>query len=184
METWLGQILSAFSKPFKWWVVIAPWEQGILVRLGKVAYGLQPGFHFRFPFLDRVYVQSIRLRAIHDSNQTVMTTDGKAITISSSLEFSVSDVRKLYETIANPEQTLLLRNQSLITEWVSSHALKEVTARSLQDHVTGKLDGVQWGLSGLRMRVVSFVSVRTYRLLMNDYRGGAGLEDLEGDKGQ
>lgn len=56
------EILRSFWRCFIWWVVIQPWEQGIRVRLGKKRVRLEPGIHFRIPYLDAVFKQSNRLR--------------------------------------------------------------------------------------------------------------------------
>ena len=61
---WLSTIVRSLWRPFQWWVVVAQWELGLRIRLGKKTKALNPGIHFRIPFLDRIYIQSARLRTI------------------------------------------------------------------------------------------------------------------------
>src|SRR5467141_2687015 len=100
---WLATLLRAFAQPFQWWIVIAPWEQGLRVRIGKIAAELGPGIHFRIPFFDRIYVQSIRLRTIMRSNQTVSSFDGHPLALSFSIDFSITNLREMFDTLSSPE---------------------------------------------------------------------------------
>lgn len=51
-----------FFRQFQIWVVVAPWEQAVRVRLGKHLSVLNAGVHLKLPFADLVYLQSVRLR--------------------------------------------------------------------------------------------------------------------------
>lgn len=55
---WLSRLFGSW-KPF---VVVAPWEVAVLVRLGRQAGALGPGPHWRIPFLDQVTLVNTRLR--------------------------------------------------------------------------------------------------------------------------
>jgi hypothetical protein len=184
MTHWLSQFLTAFSKPLKWWVVVAPWEQGIKVRLGKTAIQLTPGIHFRIPFLDRIYVQSIRLRTITKDNQTVSTKDGKVISISVAIQFAIIDIVKLYNSVANPELTLRNLVLSKISEYISNNNIIDVSPVHIEKKVNSEIEEFEdWGLGDLSCFVVGFACTKTYRLLMNDYANGGGLYDIEDEDG-
>ena len=64
---WLSRIVNSW----KFWIVVAPWEVGIRVRIGKHARALQPGPHFRIPFLDRITVVNTRLRVLTSPPVTI-----------------------------------------------------------------------------------------------------------------
>ena len=76
--SWLSSVFG-FFKSFQLWVTVAPWEMGLRVRLGKTATVLCPGPHWRIPFLDRMFVQQVRLRSLGIGGQTVTTKDGKPL---------------------------------------------------------------------------------------------------------
>lgn len=179
MSGFLSQILAAAWRPFQWWVTIAPWERGLRVRLGKVAATLEPGIHFRVPFLDRVYVQSVRLRIIEQEGQTITTADGKVLTVSIAVQFAIEDIAKLYATIAMPEMTLLSRAAALIAEHVARARSTELTGALLEERVSAALPGAEWGLGQCRAYITTFAVVRTYRLLQNSYRSLSGVDEME-----
>jgi len=178
MTSWLTTIFHAMSQPLKWWVVVAPWEQGIRVRLGKEAIELNPGIHFRIPFLDRIYVQSIRLRIVTSGSLTVSTPDGKVVTTRLTVRFAIQNVKLLYNTIANPETTLINHVSSLAAEHISQTNGIDLSHQSLSEYVEGKLDVDGWGLCDVSVNIIDFAFTRTYRLMGNEYERCYGL-DLE-----
>ncbi len=178
MTTWLSTIFHAMSQPLKWWVVVAPWEQGIRIRLGKKITVLNAGIHFRIPFLDRVYVQSIRLRIVTSGSLTVSTLDKKVVTTRLTVRFAIKDVKLLYNTIANPETTLINHISSLAAEYISQTTSTDLSHKSLSEHIDSRLDVGGWGLSEVSVSVIDFAFTRTYRLMGNEYERCYGL-DLE-----
>jgi len=177
--TWISQIFDLLSRPFIWWVVVAPWEAGIRSRLGKNATILNPGIHLRLPFIDRVYLQSTRLRMISDSGQTMTTKDGKVVTVAVACQYAIADIKKLYMEIAHPESTLLFHVQGLITQIVSQSDSKALSPKSLQEEIGKDIPAEQWGLEQVKVWVINFALVKTYRLLMNDYRNFNPSNDLD-----
>jgi len=178
---WLSQIFG-FFKAFQCWIVIAPWESGLRVRLGKHATVLKPGPHVRVPFLDRIFVQSVRLRTITDSGQTMATRDGKVLTIAVAVSYAIGDIEKLYLSVSNPESTLLAQIQGMIAEIVSRTGSDAITPRIIEEIVTTKIDALEWGLAQVRLMVTTFAFVRTYRLLNYEYRTLSAANELEPTK--
>ncbi|CAN5389413.1 hypothetical protein BH09PLA1_BH09PLA1_26030 [soil metagenome] len=184
--TWLSQFFGLF-KPFQLWIVIAPWEAGLRVRLGRVARVLAPGIHLRIPMLDRVFVQSVRLRTITDSGQTIATLDGRVLTLAVAVSYAIADIRRLYETVSNPEQTLLNQVQGLIAETVAKRRAADLSPATIQDIVTLRMPSTDWGLERVRVSITTYAFVRTYRLLNYQYQSltrlDRGMED-EGSRSQ
>lgn len=183
MTTWLTTIFHAMSQPLKWWVVVAPWEQGIRVRLGKEALKLDPGLHFRIPFLDRIYVQSIRLRIITSGIRTFSTSDNKVVNVNLGIRFAVRDIKQLYSTIADPEKTLLNHISSLAAKYVFKTSGKDLSPKDLQDYIDTSMVDDNWGLCDVSAHVIDFAITRTYRLIGNDYESRSGFDLERNDNG-
>lgn len=179
----LTQILTAMWRPFQWWVVVAPWERALRVRLGKTAIVLQPGPHFRIPFLDRVYLKSVRLRIISEDGQTMTTRDGKVVTLNIAVQYAIEDIALLYHSVANPETTLLQLAQASVAECVAETPSTNLTARLVEERISSALPNGQWGLGQVRVFVTTFAFVKTYRLLMNSYRTTSGADQIESENG-
>ena len=184
MTTWFTQLFQAFAKPFHWWVVIALWERGVRVRLGKTAVELRPGPHLRIPFLDRIYVQTIRLRTISTSHLTLTTRSDVNIILSYALNFAIKDIVSLYNSVQNPEETLRAFVSGTITACAAEQDITSVgeLIRVVESAVNERLEEFSsWGLSDLSCRLTGFVKARVYRLLNTDYATGAGLWNIEKD---
>ncbi len=183
MTTWLTAVFQAMSQPLKWWVVVAPWEQGIRVRLGKEALKLDSGPHFRIPFLDRVYVQSVRLRIVSSGTRTLSTPDNKIVTVNLGIKFAIRDIKQLYSTIADPEKTLLNHVSSLAAEYVFKTNSKDLSPKDLQDYIDTHMVDDNWGLCDVSAHIIDFALTRTYRLIGNDYERTTGFDLEKKDNG-
>jgi hypothetical protein len=77
----IGRVLASW-KP---WVVVAPWEIGVRVRLGRVAASLLPGPHLRIPVLDRVVLVNTRLRIGQTPTLTLECEDQRHVRVLSAI---------------------------------------------------------------------------------------------------
>jgi len=107
----VGLIILPFLMP---WTIIKPGEVGLIVRLGKVRSVVEPGFHFKMPFVESVKKYSVRLMTYETSdNPTVSlanytdypvdttTKDGQPIRIKYTVRFRIDPekVKWVYENI-------------------------------------------------------------------------------------
>lgn len=172
---WLTTLLRGIIQPFQWWIVVAPWERGLRVRLGRIAADLTPGIHWRIPFLDRIYLQSIRLRTITKDHITVSSFDGHPLAISIAIDFAIVDLRRLFNTMSSPEATLHAQASAAIAQFVSERKRVEIYPTQVEAYATFAMSAIDRGLGEIQVRITGFAFVRTYRLLMNEYTVGAGL---------
>jgi regulator of protease activity HflC (stomatin/prohibitin superfamily) len=138
------------------------------VRLGKRVRLLLPGFHWKFPVIDVIYLQSVRLRLSPINKQTVSTLSGQVVTISGSLGYRIDDIELLYSTIHHAEDTITAMTRSLVAEYVSTHDLINCHPEKVQAEINGKLNFSEYGLGGAKIYITEFAAARTYRLI-GDY---------------
>jgi hypothetical protein len=170
--------LSNLSVPFQWWVVVAPWERAVRARGGKHASVLGPGLHLKIPFLDRVSLVSVRTRMLSSTGQTMRLRDGRSVTVNIAVQFSIADVLRLFETISNPETTILLSAQAAVARAMLSQDGESVTAQRVEEIAGAAMPGAEWGLGDVRVWVTSFVQAKTYRLMMHEYTQTSGLDQV------
>lgn len=163
----LKDILDYFSKIFQWWILIQPWELGVRTRLGNKTKLLHPGVHFRIPFIDIIYVQTIRLRVVSLCPQTVSTKDGKTVTISCAVGYSISDIILLFNSLYHPEITIGNMVQGYVAEFIFSHDLVDCAPEQVEKYVTEKLAKGDFGIRYEYSKVLSYAVVRTYRLIQD-----------------
>jgi hypothetical protein len=160
--------LKSILQSFAWFVVVAPWEQAIRVRMGKHVRLLEAGFYLRIPFVDRVFKQSIRRRLSIVRPQTLTTRDNKVVTLSGALGYAIKDLRRLYDTLESAHDTIENEVAAVVARYVCTHEYSECTPARVAEAVTAELKLERYGLDGQSFEVTSFLSAKTYRLVMGD----------------
>lgn len=181
--TALQELFRNFGSLFRWWVIVAPWEQAVRVRLGKHVVLLEAGCHLRIPFADRIFRQSVRRRFTGVPTQTVTTKDGKTVTVGGGLAYSIVDVLRLYSTLHDAEDVIQTEANAAVARFVSAHDLTDCLPPSIEAHVGAHMDLEQYGLEAGDFCVTDFAVARTYRVIQGqpkDWKHGQWL-DMERD---
>jgi len=92
IKDFLDYVLNAF----KIWVIIQPWEQGLIVRAGNKIRQVNGGIYFKIPYIDSVYVQESRVRMVQVSMQTLTTKDLHTITLNSAFGYKILELKKSF----------------------------------------------------------------------------------------
>jgi regulator of protease activity HflC (stomatin/prohibitin superfamily) len=166
---YIGQIIEFLQRFFIWWVTIMPWEEAVHVRIGKHTKVIRAGIHLRLPFIDRVYVQTTRLRVLQVPPQTVTTSDGKTVTLVVNLGYSICDIQKLYQTLYHADQTLANIVMAAIAETVASHSLADLTPAIIEQDAAKHLASDDYGLKFEHTKITGFAVVKTYRLIQDGH---------------
>lgn len=174
---WLNQFFGLF-RSFQFWITIAPWESGLVVRLGKHARVLTPGIHLRIPFMDRIFLQPTRLRTIVSMGQTSTTRDGKSLTINIAVSYAIADIAKLYLSVSNPEETLICNAQAHVGDYVSGVDSVGLTSLMIEEAVNAKLAAIDWGLDQVALKITTFAFAKPIRLLNCDWRVLSSADNL------
>lgn len=180
----IREIFRELGGLLRWWVVVAPWEQAVRVRMGKHVTVLSAGVHLRIPFADRIFRQSIRRRFSSIPTQTVTTRDGQTVTVSGTMGYAIADVGKLYNTLHHAEDTINSEGQGVIARFVARNAFADCLPEAIEAHVANALDLRRYGLEGMEFFVTDFAAVRTYWLIQgqpHDWAHGRALDTTEED---
>lgn len=161
------EFLEYLFNAFKIWVIIQPWETGLIVRNGKRIKQRTKGIYFKLPYFDSVYVQENRLRVTEMPMQTLTSKDTQTITLNSSFGYSISNLQKLYETLYQPEKTLQNIAMSTIAEVVFKNNIGEVSPEVIEQEVLKKLKADDYGIRFEYFRITNFAIVKTFRLIQD-----------------
>lgn len=166
----MNQIKDFFDyifSAFKFWVIVQPWEKGLIIRNGKRTREVDPGIYFKLPYFDSVYIQQVRLRVVSCSMQTLTTKDLKTITLMGAVGYQITDVQKLYATLYHPETTISNMVMSETAALVFSKISADIKPEDLEAAVLKKLNAENYGLSFEYFKIINFAVVRTYRLIQD-----------------
>lgn len=177
---YIGQLFEFLQKLVIWWVTVMPWQRGVHIRMGKNVKLLEEGIHLRIPFIDRVYIQTTRLRVVQAPLQTVTTKDGKTITILMCIGYVINDILLLYKTLYHAEQTLCNMMQAAVADEIYSRDLVDCIPSELESSVNHRMEGERFGLHFEYLKITGFAVVKTYRLLQDGHYLPGGLDtDLQ-----
>lgn len=167
----LHEILTGLKQLIAWWYTVTPWEMSIRVRAGRWVKQLGPGIHFRLPFIDRIFLQTIRLRYVNLQSQTVMTKDGKTVTASGTYGYAICDILKLYQSLAHAEATIIYLAGSALAKAIRTRSLAECDQEQIEKEVANSVLLEKYGLAGDRFNLLDFAIVRTFRLIKDERHG-------------
>ena len=158
-STTIVEAIRSFLTSWKWWIVVAPWEIAIRVRLGKTATSLLPGFHFRIPFLDEIHIVNTRTRIVR-TPVTTLASDNKneAKIIKAVIGYKVTDPLLAITNYVFPEDVIC----GLAQQWMS-----QCTQEELAVQLNSKLSH-----NGVLVEFVSYctdISAPTVRLIEDHY---------------
>jgi hypothetical protein len=164
----LTTILNALSRLFTWWIVVAPWEQALRVRLGKRVDKLEAGVFLRIPFVDRIFKQSIRRRLNILRPQTLTTQDRHVVTSCGAVGYSIGNLEMLYQTMESPNDTIENEVAAIVAQYIGTHDLADCKAVEIEKSVMEKMDLSKYGLTGQEFYMTSFATSKTYRFITGD----------------
>jgi len=154
------EAIGKFLSSWKPWVVVAPWERGVRVRLGKVAVQLDPGFHLRIPVLDRVLLVNTRLRVTTTAQVTIAGSSPAKVRVRmANIGFLIVSPLDAIAHYNNP--------QSAVTAYAQAEMSAGLAADEVMVAIKAKLSG-----SGIEIEFLRYqddVEIRAYRLLQGTW---------------
>ena len=74
--------------------IIHAYEEAVLYRFGKVLKKIDPGFHWKIPFLDSYHKDTVTTDTMKIDDVNITTLDGKTVTIGAEYDTTISDIIK------------------------------------------------------------------------------------------
>lgn len=170
----ISELFRQVTGLFKWWISVMPWESGLRVRLGRWVKVLGPGVHLKLPMVDTAFKQSVRMRVSTLPVQTLTTRDGKTVTLSAAVGYSVRDILRLYNGLHHAEDTIGNLVLSAIGEFVHQHRAEDCSPATVQRAVAGTIELERYGLADVHVYITDFAFVRTFRLISDSRWGTLG----------
>lgn len=162
---WLNTLFDKIGRMFNWFFTVVPWERAVRVRLGKHTALLGPGIHLQIPFIDKIYVQNVKVRVTATSAQALTTSDGHTITLQAAVRFHILDVVQLYATLYNVDDTLNQEVEGHFSDYIITHKVADCIPKKVLAYVTKRTNFEQYGLKVSNIFLTDFVRVKTYRLI-------------------
>ena len=137
--------------------IIAPYEKGLVIRLGKYHSTLPSGINFIIPFIDEVIRVDMREQVINVEPQKVITKDNVVVLVDAVIYTKVIDPVKAEFEIANFETAATTLAQTTLRNLIGDKTLDEtlVARDTLNTALRETLDEAthNWGVKVTRVEL-------------------------------
>ena len=134
--------------------VISEGSKGIVTRFGKVIRDsdqalkiVDPGLHFKIPFIDKVKTMDVRIQTISSSADRFVTSEKKDVIIDSYVKWQIEDAATYYLTTAGgnkmqAEELLRRRINNSLRSQIGRLTIHELVSGANNDSVENEFDAV------------------------------------------
>lgn len=125
----LVDFVVQFIKIFQFCTVIYAYQTGVRLRFGKFQHEISPGLRFYFPFgIDRIVTENSVIETMRVKPQSLTTSDGVELTISSVVTFRIADIRTFLLDVEGRNHIIEDSTYGTTAEFVMKHTWEELTA--------------------------------------------------------
>ena len=117
--------------------VISETQRGVLLKFGEVVKSdLEPGLHFKTPFVNSVRKFDGRILTVDLTPERFFTQEQKQLIVDSYAKFRVVDTSKYYTATSGEE----FRAAALLSQRINDDLRNQVAGRTVQEVVSGERD--------------------------------------------
>ena len=160
--------------------VVKQYEEGVVLRLGKVIGVRQPGLHFIIPVVDVMHRISRRIVTMPIQSQGIITRDNVSVDVSAVAYFRVVDTVKSVVAIENVRAAIDQIAQTTLRKVVGQHTLDETLSETDRINLDIReildITTVEWGVE------VTLVELKDIQLPETMKRAMARQAEAEREK--
>ena len=117
--------------------VISETQRGVLLKFGEVVKSdLEPGLHFKTPFVNSVRKFDGRILTVASTHVRFLPQEQKQLIVDSYAKFRVVDTAKYYTATSGEE----FRAAALLSQRINDDLRNQVAGRTVQEVVSGERD--------------------------------------------
>ena len=123
---------------------VTEWEKAMLFRLGEIVKtDVQPGLHFKFPFVNNVRKFDGRILTLDVEPERFLTAEKKNVIVDSFVMWRIDDVERFYTAVLGDERNARQRLEQVIKDAMRG----EFSKRTVNDVVSGDRDTMMKNLT-------------------------------------
>lgn len=119
----IEQLLQALLGAWHWlvpWVVIAEYERGVRLRLGRNPVELEPGLRWIWPFgIDQVWIDNVVPTTDRIPPQSLTTRDGIAVVLGVVITWRIHDIVKFITQVEGRETVIADCTAGIVADHVA-----------------------------------------------------------------
>lgn len=163
---WLIELLRSL----RLWVTILPWERAVRVRFGKRAEVLDPGVHFCYPYIDKIWPVNQRLRFSNFPVQSLTTKDGKILNVAGMIKFKIVDPLVAMQALMDPENSVAAICMTVVSDYILGRNLTDLDPLELEALAMSQLILHAPGFEFESVSMTDWATGRSIRLMNDSWR--------------
>lgn len=153
---------------FRFWQIVAPYEEGVQIRLGKFNRILASGLHFILPFgVDHCLIQCVVPTTHSLGDESITTKDDKSIGFHAVVTYQVRDIKKALLDIEDVNHAVRDACSGEIGRVLRESTWAEILAPDMLEKLTTacRKRGFRYGIEVMAVQLAGVSLVRSIRLM-------------------
>ncbi|HHT00243.1 MAG TPA: protease modulator HflC [Thiomicrospira sp.] len=115
--------------------VVNQWETAVVLRLGEIVKAdVEPGLHFKTPFINNVRKFDSRLQTLDAAPERYLTSEKKNLEVDSFVKWRIKDVEKFYTTMNGDNRLASMRLGQIVKDGLRA----EFGNRTVKEVISGE----------------------------------------------
>lgn len=115
--------------------IVNQWETGVVLRLGEIVEAdVEPGLHFKTPFINNVRKFDSRLQTLDAAPERYLTSEKKNLVVDSFVKWRIKDVKKFYTTMNGDNRQAGMKLGQIVKDGLRA----EFGNRSVKEVISGE----------------------------------------------
>lgn len=147
--------------------LIEQYEMGVRLRFGKLVPGeLQPGFHWKYPVVDKIFSSIVTTDTLNINPINVTTLDNKTIAVGAVLEFEINDIKKFIIDVNEARSNAHDICRGIMADYLSdctyAECIEKKTIRTISRLLTKKCE--EMGIKVISLTFTDIVMSRVFKI--------------------
>ena len=161
---WLGDKWETNLAPY---FILAEYEGGVLLRLGRYKKELKKGSNWKIPLIDTIVTTNVMTNTYAISNVNITTLDNKTISVSAVLEIDIFDVKSYLIDTNDADTNAADLARGIIADYLTDCTWEEVKDKKTLTKIKNKLkpEFAEMGISVNKLLFGDIAITRTFTLI-------------------
>lgn len=146
--------------------IIEQYNKGVLLRNGVFKRVLEPGLHWKAPFIDSYMECIVVPTTINLPSQSLTTKDEKNLVVRSVIKYQVIEVDTYLLGVYDAVDALADMTMSIIKRAVMDSSWEECKSNDLDNSITTKArrEAKKWGIEIIQVTLTDIGQIRSFKL--------------------
>jgi len=169
---WLQEIFDRLMSIFPRLFILAPYEAGVRMLLGKYVKKISPGIYFYWPLIQKIEYMEVQTQVVDLRTQSVRTADNKDIVVSGAIQYRIADIEKAVCNVQSVDDSLETLALGIILDFVNGKTMRELQKvdslkQELRKGMAEACSG--WGVKIEKVYITDIGCTQNIRLLLNPF---------------